>query len=175
MPREPVRKIRFRGEVEYQDQADAVTRSAGDTAVVVRGRPRSLVMACPDGCGERLIINLDPRTGAAWRLYQRRGQLSLFPSVWRDSGCGSHFILWSDHILWCSSEDDYGPEPAFDDGPLRDLVLSELGHRLKPFADIAEALGGIPWEVLDVCRQLVRRGLALEGLGSDRGCFRRRN
>jgi Family of unknown function (DUF6527) len=42
----------------------------------------------------QLSINLDPRSGPTWRLYQRRGRWSLFPSIDKTSGCRRHFILW---------------------------------------------------------------------------------
>ena len=44
---------------------------------------------------------------------------------------------------------------------------------LASFFDIAEAMGAIPWDVLMVCRRLVRAGLAREGIGKDRGAFGR--
>jgi len=40
-------------------------------------------MLCPDGCGERIVLNLDPRAGPAWRLYDRKEKTTLYPSVWR--------------------------------------------------------------------------------------------
>ena len=99
--RESARLVNFKGEVEFRRDADDLTLAPGDSVAVVRGRPRSFVMACPDGCGERLTINLDQRSGLAWRLYETSRGVTLFPSVWRDSGCRSHFIVWHDTILWC--------------------------------------------------------------------------
>jgi hypothetical protein len=42
------------------------------------------------------------------------------------------------------------------------------------YLDIADSLGAIPWDVLDVCRQLVRKGAAQEGGSKQRGTFRRK-
>lgn len=170
MPHKPVRQIRFRGDVEYQDDADAATEATGDVAIVVRGRPRSFVIACPDGCGERLIINLDPRTGPAWTLYRTRRGLTLYPSVWRNSGCESHFILLHDRIIWCSRNDEFEAEPG--DHGLNELVLAALGPDLKSYQQIAGELGEIPWEVWRACRDLAGRGLAIEGDGRDRARYR---
>jgi hypothetical protein len=89
------------GIVARYSEAATLLKKPGDCAVVERkGTLRQIVISCPDGCGETLSINLDPRSGAAWRLYQRRGRWSLFPSIDRTSGCRSHFLLWGGHIAW---------------------------------------------------------------------------
>lgn len=142
----------------------------GDYVVVVRGVPRSIVMACPDGCGEILPINLDRRVGKAWRIYETGQDLTIFPSVWRDTGCRAHFIVWRDKILW---PDALGTtEPVFDEESLS-TVLSRLGSSgFTSFETIAEELGMIPWEVLWACYALVRQQRAIEG---KQGHFRRCN
>src|SRR3954470_19533554 len=95
------REIRLCAEVEHRYDGDPLLRQPGDAVLVHRGRPRSLLIACPDGCGETLSINLDPRGGKAWRLYRKGSAISLSPSVWRDGGCESHFIVWRSRIIWC--------------------------------------------------------------------------
>jgi hypothetical protein len=67
--------------------SEAVTKlhSPGDYVLVVRGLPRTIVMVCPDGCGENITINLDRRTGKAWRKFEAGGKLTIYPSVWRDT------------------------------------------------------------------------------------------
>ena len=84
---EPARRVSFKGKVEFRREADELTSMPGDSVIVERGRPRSFVIACPDGCGEHLTINLDDRSGPAWRWYETNRGITLFPSVWRDSGC----------------------------------------------------------------------------------------
>jgi hypothetical protein len=68
-------------------------------------------MRCPDGCGETLVVNLDPRAGKAWKLDMRTGKATLYPSVWRDGGCGSHFIVWRGDVLWCDRFEEGNVEP----------------------------------------------------------------
>ncbi len=140
----------------------------GDYVVVMRGVPRSIVMSCPDGCGEILPINLDRRIGKAWRTYNTGEALTIFPSVWRDTGCCAHFIVWRDQILW---PDSLGTtEPIFDE-ELLSTVLSQLGNNdFTSFETIAEKLSWIPWEVLWACHALVRQRRAIEG---KQGLFRR--
>ena len=69
-----------------------------------------LVIRCPCGCGDDLLLNLDLRAGSAWGFYRNRRGLTIYPSYWREDGCGSHFILWNDRIYWC-----YGWETAGSD------------------------------------------------------------
>lgn len=161
----PVRKIRFRGIGEYRDEAEPLLEQAGDAAGVFRGCPRSLLIKCPDGCGDTLVINLDPRSGKAWSLDARQGSLTLDPSVWREDGCRSHFILWRDHILWCGRFEDGNREPLYDPA-LEETVRCALDHRrYRSPQDIALELGEIRWEVLRTLRRLVRNRQAEEGTG----------
>lgn len=152
-------KIRFLGEVAGQGAARVQLKKAGDAVVDVRGVPRAVVMQCPDGCGDILTVNLDPRSGKAWRIFRRRGKLTLFPSVWRDTGCKSHFIVWSDSLLWCDTHNS----PDWDDGGLVLEVRRELASRpgdFQHFDEIAQRLDAIPWEVSWACSRLVADGVA---------------
>ncbi|HUS08601.1 MAG TPA: DUF6527 family protein, partial [Bryobacteraceae bacterium] len=122
-------------------------------------------------------INLDPRAGPAWRLYwNAKKELTLYPSVWRDSDCMSHYVIWRNKIfLFGRYEDDLDSAPQ----PEETLALTGAVRELLPktglvsFFEIAEAIGAIPWDVLMVCRRLVRTGVAREGTGTDRGSFGR--
>lgn len=167
--------LQFRGTVGSRGDASAYLKSAGDAVLVQRERPRLLVISCPCGCGEEFPINLDPRSGPAWRLYGsgQRG-LSLFPSVWRESGCKSHYIIWRNKILLFG-----GNEEEFDSGwagderkRLAKAVVEWLpATGLMHFAKVAERLNEVPWDVLQACRDLVRMGRAREGVGKERGHF----
>jgi hypothetical protein len=169
----PARKIHLLGTAEYRDQAETMLRSPGDAALVERGVLRSLVMRCPDGCGETLVVNLDPRAGKAWRLDRRRGTTTLYPSVWRDGGCESHFIVWRDVILWCDRFEDGNSEPGYDPG-IEPLVLNALSFsRHIDAATIALQLNLIIWDAAKALRRLAARGEAREGTGPFRGAYRR--
>jgi hypothetical protein len=146
----------------------------GDIALVQRELLRTLVMKCPDGCGELLTINLDPRTSKAWRLYQSKRGLTLFPSVWRDTGCRSHFVLWNDAIYW-TNDDNEVEDPAWIADDLEGRVYQILpSAKLSGFVELADQLHEIPWAVLRVCNALVKKGLAVSGVGGSRTSFRRR-
>ncbi len=170
----PARKIRWRGIGEYRDEAEPLLEQPGDVAGVVRGRPRSLLFACPDGCGDTLVINLDPRAGKAWWLDMRRNQVSLYPSVWREDGCRSHFILWRDHLIWCGRFEEDNEEPDYD-AALEHSVLAALDTIEWRYGDdIAHSLDEIGWDVLRALRNIVRSKRAEEGRGLHRGKFRLR-
>lgn len=163
------RALDFRGLVEHRHEADDHLDAPGQAVVVHRGVDRSLTMVCPDGCGEVLTINLDRRAGAAWRLYLEERALSLYPSVWRNTGCRSHFIVWRSRIYWC----DWGDELQSVGAEFETRVSQALGDTPRPYADLAQRLDAVPWAVLSACRRLQARGLAREGAGDHQGWFRR--
>ncbi|TGT91272.1 MULTISPECIES: DUF6527 family protein [unclassified Mesorhizobium] len=155
------RKLRLLGEAEGHNQAQSLLEKPGDVVVDRRGVERALVMACPDGCGDVLTINLDGRSGKAWRLDRRHGNLTVYPSVWRDSGCRAHFIVWRGQILWCDWRE--GPDPA--DQALTNRVLGHLLEHSGLFVhyeQVAEALDENPWDVAWACRVLASNGKAIQ-------------
>lgn len=102
---EKAKHIRQRGTTEYRDEANVLLEEPGDAVLVERGVPRSLVMRCPDGCGETLTINLDRRAGKAWRMHvEKNATVSLYPSVYKADGCRSHFVVRQSRIIWCEPD-----------------------------------------------------------------------
>lgn len=58
-------------------------------------------MLCPCGCGERIDLNLLPQVRPRWSADEHEDStVTLTPSVWRQSGCRSHFILRRGRIVW---------------------------------------------------------------------------
>lgn len=163
------KQITIKGETRHRHEADQLLAGPGTAVVVHRGVARSLVIACPDGCGETLTINLDPRAGKAWRLYNERRGTSLFPSVWRESGCKSHFIVWRSRIYWCDFDD------LMDDQneQLESRIGALLSASFRSYTDIAQELDEIPWAVLVACGRLVKRNIAESGDSQQQGFYRR--
>lgn len=122
-------------------------------------------------------MNLDARAGKAWRLYQGATTgLTLFPSVWRDTGCQSHFIIWRDRILLFGIDSSTGASPRdnLDIASLSRRVLDAWPYgRVVSYVEIADVLGEIPWDVLEACRYLVTLRALVEGRGEQRGSFHR--
>jgi hypothetical protein len=172
MPNQRVEAISLRGSVPTRDQAAPLLTQTGDGVIVERGVLRSLVMRCPCGCGDDLFINLDPRAGPAWRLFNRRRGLTLYPSYWRESECGAHFILWNNRIIWCgrwdeTDEDEWWYRTGLD---VRPALSSE---EFRNYEAVADQMNELPWDVLTACRQLVRKKEAVEMSGKrQRGWFK---
>jgi uncharacterized protein DUF6527 len=149
----------------------------GDAVLIHRGQARWLLLKCPCGCGDEIPVNLDRRAGKAWRLYGgAQSPLTLFPSVWRDTGCESHFIIWRDQIFLFGRFDDGITNSRFsiDLGPLVSRVLESWpSEGWVSYVDVADSLDEIPWDVLDACRHLSRAGSLVEGRSQRRGMFRR--
>ncbi|MBS0162584.1 MAG: hypothetical protein JSS48_08440 [Nitrospira sp.] len=152
--------MRLVGTVENHAAALPLIHEPGDVAIVKRGVFRSLIMHCPDGCGEVITVNLDPRTTKAWRIYINKKGLTLYPSVWRDTGCESHFVLWNSVFHWMDSHDLTEDDPE-EEERLDRLVLPQIGKEPSHYVDIADKLGEIPWAVLESCRRLVKAGRAV--------------
>lgn len=169
--------VKLKGTVSTRGEASGHLESPGDAVLIERGRPRVLLLSCPCGCGELFPINLDERAGPAWRLYRNpKTGLTLYPSVWRESGCRSHYVIWRNKIF-LFGQDDYEWDDSFsEDGtmPSAEAVLGQLPYDgLLSFGQVAYKLDAVPWDVLKICRRLVRGALAREGKGVDRGKFRR--
>jgi hypothetical protein len=157
------------GTSERHSEAVERLKAPGDCVIVERGGvTRLLVMKCPDGCGEVISVNLDRRSGPAWRLYRRRGIWSLYPSIDKPSGCESHFILSRGKIIWTDADWYY------DDSVLEkveDIRRYLAGREFTSYVEIADHLDAVPWDTLLGCRVLVKRGEAVEGREDLRGHF----
>lgn len=148
--------IRFQGEASSIDEATTLVDRPGDVAIVVRGKPRWLVIRCPDGCGDVVRVNLDKAIGKAWRLYRRNDAITLFPSIWRDSGCGSHFIIW-DGALILSGSFSTPTSDAMDASVLSCIDLGACNA-----TDIADRLSESVWIIAGALARLERKRVIIE-------------
>lgn len=66
-----------------------------------QGEPAFGCLVCPCGCGDTLQLRFfgerRPRWSVTWDL---RHKPTVTPSVWRQSGCRSHFYLDAGRIRW---------------------------------------------------------------------------
>jgi hypothetical protein len=96
----PPRERIFRP-VHVEDFPDALSPGS----VYLAGEGENLwaaAMLCPCGCGEMIELNLLPQVRPRWAVDEHvDGTITLTPSVWRQKGCRSHFILRSGRIVWC--------------------------------------------------------------------------
>jgi hypothetical protein len=169
------RRFTVKARVNSRADASAHLRQPGDAVIVERQGPRWLILACPCGCGAELPVNLDRRAGPAWRLYESPKGRSVYPSVWRDTDCKSHFIVWRDEIFVLGARgESWGDEAESNDDELLGRVSETLSFREQSAEEISDQVAGsVPWDVLQCCRKLCRLGGAIEGTGKAIGRFRR--
>ncbi len=154
-------RARFRGDVTSRGEAGSRLERPGDLVVVQRARPRLLVVLCPDGCGAEVVVNVDPRAGSAWELYRSTRGVSVYPSIWREDGCRSHFVIWNGRVFLFQADEEWSP--TADDTNVRDRVEAALSYRDQHYSDVAARIGEVPWAVLAECEALLRKGRARRG------------
>src|SRR6266487_589985 len=163
MPKSP--RIRWKGTVNSRGLVDEVLSHPGDL-VLVRGNDQNrwIVIRCPCGCGADVPLNLDPRSGPAWRIYNPGPTLTLFPSVWRESDCELHFVVRRGDIVLVPAPFGEDPETIRVDNEVLRSVAANLRTSPRHYVELAESIGADPWDVLDACNALVRDGLARENM-----------
>jgi hypothetical protein len=82
----------------------------GVVTVVASGKqPKWAMFLCPCGCRSVITLPLHTTKRPHWTHKKARGgRPSLQPSVWRDVGCLSHFVLQDGRVFWCA---DTGSAP----------------------------------------------------------------
>ena len=154
-------QARLAGRVAQRGEGLGLLANPGDFVLIERGRPRAMLMMCPDGCGEVLTMNLDPRTGKAWRAYLGDDGFTLYPSVWRTTGCLSHFYVWRDRIYW-SRRYDASADPSQLDAHAKDVIAAIRTGAAATVVTIADHLSLSPWLVAFTCSRLVDAGILRE-------------
>jgi hypothetical protein len=160
-------RISYKGTVSSRSEAVGLIHAKGEYVIVERDRPRLMILRCPCGCGDDLVINLDSKAGPAWRYYKKRSGVSLYPSYWRNSDCRSHFIVWNNKISWCYGHDDDETDDYWSTGQeIESIIIQALRtDEFKHYIDLADECSLVPWECLQGCRQLEKKGKCLSGSG----------
>jgi hypothetical protein len=99
------------------DKVELTSSPPSDSAVAPRtlylvGNPDNLkwlLLKCPCGCKAVITLSLRAIHNPHWKVFQAQsGRFSLHPSVWRDVGCMSHFVMRDGRVFWA---DDTGTSP----------------------------------------------------------------
>jgi len=78
---------------------------AGGTVTVVGNgkKPKWSLFLCPCGCQSVITLPLQRIKDPYWIIAKSKaGRPSLRPSIWRDVGCFSHFIIDDGRVYWCN-------------------------------------------------------------------------
>lgn len=66
------------------------------------GEDWSVGLRCPCGCGATIELMTLPGANPRWSVQvDEAGRPTLYPSVWRQKGCRSHFWVRHGRIQWC--------------------------------------------------------------------------
>lgn len=77
--------------------------------VIVAQKPKWALFKCPCRCGDVVTLSLQQVHLPHWRLTRTlSGHPTLYPSIWRNKGCLSHFWVHDGRVLWCA---DSGTHP----------------------------------------------------------------
>lgn len=74
--------------------------------IVVKYKNKSywVLFRCPCGCGEVITLSTQNSHNPHWNIIENNFQLpSLYPSIWQNSGCYSHFWIKDGNIKWCNN------------------------------------------------------------------------
>jgi len=88
----------------YVDSLSGVTDLKADQVAIVKDGDvvKWAVLRCPCGCSELIYANLMKSHTPHWELkIERNSNVTLHPSLWKDAGCRSHFILRGGKVFWC--------------------------------------------------------------------------
>lgn len=68
-----------------------------------RGHKWVAAFICPCGCNQIIQLNLLKDGSVLWRVtIHRETSITIRPSVWRITGCKSHFTITRGHLRWVS-------------------------------------------------------------------------
>lgn len=70
--------------------------------IVLEGKQKlHAAFICPCGCTATILLNLIRDTDPYWKIRTGKVQgVSISPSIWRTSGCRSHFFIRRGKIIW---------------------------------------------------------------------------
>lgn len=86
--------------VEYKEELPELLT---DRTIYIIGKPNPWLIAfkCPCGCNSIIQLNLLGNAEPKWRFrITSKKRLNILPSVWRTTGCNSHFFVRNSKIDW---------------------------------------------------------------------------
>lgn len=75
--------------------------------------PKWVLFQCPCGCKTIVTLSLQKPHQPHWKLRKSRdSRPTLYPSVWREAGCLSHFWIQDGRVYWCRHDTGTSPNNA---------------------------------------------------------------
>lgn len=72
--------------------------------VAAANKPKWVLFRCPCGCNSVITLSLQQIHRPRWSLRaSQNNRPVLYPSVWRDVGCMSHFWIMDGRVYWCGN------------------------------------------------------------------------
>ena len=90
--------------------------------VVYEGRPIWALFRCPCGCGTVISLSLQKVHNPNWTVEKTStGRPTIYPSVWQNKGCYSHFWIRDGRVYWChnTGTQPWVAEPSFYSKPAK--------------------------------------------------------
>lgn len=87
--------------IVYLDDLPDTFEKATAYIVGENGHYWCIAMLCPCGCHQIIQLNLLPYVKPRWSFHERNSIITIHPSIWRNSGCRSHFYVHNGRVIWC--------------------------------------------------------------------------
>ncbi len=91
--------LRFR--IEYVEDLPNLISNNSIFIVQDGNEPDLLVFKCPCGCDANIMLNLLKDASPRWNyeIFEEK-YINISPSIWKKSGCKSHFFVVRSNIKW---------------------------------------------------------------------------
>ncbi len=90
-------EYKFKFEEDFPD-------SIKENVIYIVGAKKSpwlLAFKCPCGCAQTIQLNLLKEADPCWKYkITARKKINISPSVWRTTGCKSHFVIRNSKTEW---------------------------------------------------------------------------
>ena len=90
---------------------------------------RTVNLRCPCGCGDLTVLSLHP---TRWHVYFDGKSVSLESptggSIWANSGCGSHYFIRNNAVIWLDGIDP-DRHAEYEDIERKRLIASQPRRR----------------------------------------------
>lgn len=95
---------------------DDLPEKVNDKTIYIVGnskQPWLLAFTCPCGCQNIIQLNLLKDADPCWKYkVTKKNKINISPSVWRTTGCKSHFFVRKSKIDWVKSYESYKDSPT---------------------------------------------------------------